>query len=446
MSGSTDAALASAPAEPVASGYAIFLDGLAGYLADRDDPAGLLVVQLTNLDRIDAVAGPGAGHSLGGVFAARLEQTLRRNDWMLALAGDRLAVVLDGVRHAGQLLRAAHRISRLAAELRMPEPGPALEVRVGAALFPEHARSAEQLLKGAERAVELAAVQRSSSRIHRLEAPEPVADPWELEAALGTALEAVELSVVYQPQVDAATRRPCGAEALLRWRHPKLGAVPPGQFIPVAESTGLIAAFTRFVLDSAARDAAAWAAAGTPLPVAVNVSPVLLEHGDLVASFEQAAAARGLGLDCFVAEVTESDVVWSADRGRETLAALRAAGMRVSIDDFGTGQLSLADFEDIPADQVKIDRSFVAALLDGEPNTRLVRTTIELVHGFGLEVVAEGVERDECADCLEALGCDVLQGFRFSAPLAREAFKRWVAEAAAAPAGAFPALPRERRS
>lgn len=417
-----------------ASGYVTFLDCLSGYLdgrLEREELSALLIVHLCNLSRINTSAGYRAGGELKRAFAGRIDRILRREDWMMPLTEDRVAVVLDGVRNGGHLLLAANRIARLAEE-REPgqEAGASFEVRVGAALFPEHGRSAEEVLRCAELALELAALQKTASAIYQPDVSQ-VIDTWGIEAELRTALDKDELSVVYQPKVAASTRLPSGAEALLRWHNPKLGAVPPTQFIPVAEASGCIDALTSFALNSAARDAADWASAGHALPVAVNLSPEVIERGDIVASFEHAAAIWGVGLDRFVAEVTESGLVCAGGRGLETLAALRARGVRVSIDDFGTGNSSLAYFKDIPADEVKIDRSFVSAMLECESSMRLVQAIIDLAHGFGLEVVAEGVESAAGADRLEELGCDLLQGYWFSEPLARDAFRRWLASGAA---------------
>lgn len=434
MSGDADAVIVPAisGSHAAASGYVTFLDCLAGYLGGRsesDDLSALLIVQLCNLNRINTRAGYQAGHELRRRFAGRLEDILRGDDWMMPLTEDRLAVVLDHVRNAGHLMLAANRISRLAAEHNGPgESGPSLEIRVGGALFPEHARSAEALLCCAELALELATLQKSASALYRPDASKLVTDNWGLESELRTALDKDELFVVYQPKVHAATRKACGAEALLRWQNPQLGTVPPAQFIPVAEATDRIDALTSFALQSAARDAASWPNTGQALSVAVNLSPAVIERGDVVAMFEHAAAIWGIGLDRLVAEVTENGIVSTAGRGLEVLTELRAAGIRVSIDDFGTGNSSLAYFKDIPADEVKIDQSFAAALPASETNARLVRTIIDLAHGFGLEVVAEGVESAAVADTLQALGCDVLQGYWFSQPLPRDAFLRWLAE------------------
>ncbi|HZD53194.1 MAG TPA: GGDEF domain-containing phosphodiesterase [Woeseiaceae bacterium] len=414
-----------------AAGYVTFLDCLEGYLDGRlegNELSALLIVHLCNLNRINTTAGYRTGHELRRVFARRIGSVLRGDDWMMPLTEDRLAVVLDRVRNAGHLMLAANRISRLAEGLQRNEPsGPTLETRVGAALFPEHGRSAEKLLRCAELAVELAALENAGNTLYRPEASKGVIDNWGTEAELRTALDRDEVAVVYQPKVDAATRAPCGAEALLRWQNPTLGEVAPAQFIPVAEACDQIDALTNFALHSAARDAAAWIALNSELAIAVNLSPAVIEQGDIVASFENAAAIWGIGLERFTAEVTENGIVSTAGAGLTVLAELRRAGVRVSIDDFGTGNSSLAYFRDIPADELKIDKSFVAVMLESETNTRLVQTIIDLAHGFGLRVVAEGVENAACADRLQALGCDTLQGYHFSKPLTQDEFLRYLA-------------------
>lgn len=418
-----------------ASGYVTFLDCLAGYLggqAEREHPAALLIVHLCNLNRINTSAGYRTGHDLRRAFAGEVEDILRGDDWMMPLTEDRLAVVLDRVHNSGHLMLAATRIARLAEQVEPADgPGPALQVRVGAALFPEHGRTAEKLLRCSELAIELAALQKTGNAIYRPEVSKVVIDNWGLEAELRTALDNDEFAVVYQPKIVAATRRPCGAEALLRWHNPTLGDVPPTRFIPVAEASDRMDALTHFVLHAAARDAAAWATAGGELSIAVNLSPAVIERGDVVASFERVAAIWGIGLERFTAEVTENGIVSTAGRALEVLGELRRAGIRVSIDDFGTGNSSLAYFKDIPADEVKIDKSFIAAMFESESNAALVRTIVDLAHGFGLQVVAEGVENAASADRLEALGCDVLQGYWLSAPLPHGELLHWLADNAA---------------
>lgn len=413
-----------------ASGYVTFLDCLAGYLEgrlEREHLSALLIVHLGNLNRINTSAGYRTGHELRRVLAGKVEDILRGEDWMMPLTEDRLAVVLDQVRNPGHLMLAANRISRLAGELPLhAQAGPSLEARVGGALFPEHGRSAEALLRCAELAVELAMLEKTGNAIYRPEASRLVTDTWGLEAELKTALDNDECAVVYQPKVDALTRSPCGAEALLRWHSKTFGPVSPAQFIPVAEASDCIEALTRFALHSAARDAAAWPSRTGDLTVAINLSPGVIECGDIVADFERAAAIWNIGLDRFVAEVTENGIVSTAGRALGVLGDLRSAGVRVSIDDFGTGNSSLAYFKDIPADELKIDKSFIAAMRESDANSSLVRTIIELAHGFGLAVVAEGVEDAESADHLQALGCDVLQGYLFSKPLVQDQFLHWL--------------------
>lgn len=421
-----------------AAGYVTFLDCLAAYLdaqPEREEFSALVIVHLCNLNRINTSTGYRVGHELRRAFAGRVEAILRADDWMMPLTEDRLGVVLHHIRNSGHLTLAANRIALLAADLRCrSDRVPTLEVRAGAALHPEHGASAEKLLRSAELAVELAALQRTGNALYRPEISQLVIDNWGLESELGTALDNDEFAVVYQPKVRATTRRICGAEALLRWHSATLGPVPPVRFIPVAEASDRIDALTSFVLHSAARDAAGWPSAGEELSIAVNLSPVVIERGDIVASFEHVAAIWGIGLDRFTAEVTENGIVSTAGAALRVLGELRAAGVRVSIDDFGTGNSSLAYFKDIPADEVKIDKTFVAAMFESESNASLVQTIIDLAHGFGLQVVAEGVENGESADRLEALGCDVLQGYWFSKPLAQDELLRWL-EANTADAG-----------
>jgi EAL domain-containing protein (putative c-di-GMP-specific phosphodiesterase class I)/GGDEF domain-containing protein len=416
-----------------AAGYIPFLECLSGYLEghraqDESVSRGLIIVHLCNLGRINTSAGYRVAHQLRRRLANALTDMLRGDDWMMPLTEDRLGVILHSVMNTGHLLLAANRIGRIAADLPRLEPAsPALEIRIGAALFPEHGESAEQLLCNGELAVELAALRRTPIAVFEPAASRLVTDHWGLEAEIDRGMENGEFSMAYQPKVDALTRKPQGAEALMRWDNPRLGPIPPSEFIPVAEASGRIDALTDFALHNAARDAMAWPSPDSRLTVAINLSPTVIERGDAVANFEHVAAIWGIGMERLTAEVTEDGIVSRAGAALGVLRELRDAGVRVSIDDFGTGNSSLAYFKDIPADELKIDKSFIAAMFETEANRRLVKTIIDLAHGFDLEVVAEGVETAYSADYLQELGCDVLQGYYFSRPLPQDEFVAFLA-------------------
>ncbi len=422
--------LASPQAAEDAAGYLPFLRRLKSDLQKcrpTGKPRGLLVVHLSNLNRINTSAGYGTGQRLVAGCGVELRKILRDCDWMMRLGDDRYAVMLDRVRNSGHIVLAANRIAQIATELAATAGTSAAPLlKVGAAIFPEHGNTPELLLRSAELAVETATRENASFALYKPEVSRRLTDDWDMESELANGIGNDEFELHYQPLIDARSLEPCGAEALMRWRSGRFGQVPPDRFIPLAEATGHIEALTNFAVHCAARDARAWQGRLPQVAVSVNLSPSVIEHGDIVARFEQAAAIWGLPLDRLKAEVTENGIISTGGAALRVLDELREAGVGISIDDFGTGNSSLAYFKDIPADELKIDKSFVFAMLDDGPNDQLIQTIIDLAHGFDLRVVAEGVENERCAERLREFGCDVLQGYHYSRPLSHQDFMGWL--------------------
>lgn len=243
----------------------------------------------------------------------------------------------------------------------------------------------------------------------------------------GAALERPEqLRLVFQPRLDLATRTCLGAEALLRWSHPTLGEISPGEFIPIIEQTSLARATTAWVLDTALRQLAAWRAVGKDIQLSINVSAANLEEQDFAQRVQLHLLKYRVPPAMLELEVTESAVMDNAAQALGLLAALKASGIRLAIDDFGTGYSSLAYLQRLPAQVVKIDQSFVRDLANGEREQALVRSMITLSHDLGYRVVAEGIESAEAAEMLAAMGCDEGQGYHFARPMEVAAFERWL--------------------
>lgn len=411
--------------------YLGFLESLDARLAARASAGkhcGLLIVEVHNLQQINSSAGYRQGYRLCQQFGGQLKKLLRPNDWLWLLAPDRFALVLEQVQGSGHLLLAANRVAHLAGELGIPEkPHLAADIRTGAAVFPEHGADAETLLRHAEWGLATAVLRQLTFAVYEPDAG-GLADDWELEKELELGLENGEYELHYQPKIEAQSLAACGAEALMRWHNPRRGAVSPERFIKIAEKTGQIDALLNFALHTSARAMSGWSQGLSDFSIAVNVSPYVLERGNVAAAFRHVTALWGVPQKRYVVEVTESGLVQAGGRALESLAELREAGMRVSIDDFGTGNSSLAYLKDVPADEVKIDRQFISSMLVNEANLRLVKTIIDLAHGLGLSVVAEGVESGDCVRHLQEFGCDVLQGFHFSKPLRDTDFVSWCRE------------------
>ena len=303
-----------------------------------------------------------------------------------------------------------------------PVAGAELRVsaRIGIAVFPGDGADADALFRNAEAALKKAKATGERYLFFTQEMTARVADKLALENKLRQALERDEFVLHYQPKVDLAHRRIVGLEALIRWQSPELGVVPPGEFIPLLEETGLILQVGSWALTRAARDHRGWVEQKLKAPrVAVNVSQIQLRQRDFVAIVEQAIieGVAPVGIDL---EITESLVMQDVQPNIEKLKAVRALGIRIAIDDFGTGYSSLAYLSRLPVEPLKIDRTFIATMLDDPASATLVQTMISLAHSLSLKVVAEGVETEEQARLLRLLLCDEMQGYLVSRPLPGE--------------------------
>jgi EAL domain-containing protein (putative c-di-GMP-specific phosphodiesterase class I) len=246
-----------------------------------------------------------------------------------------------------------------------------------------------------------------------------------LENSLRRALEREEFTVHYQPQVRADNEKITGMEALVRWQHPELGLVPPAEFIPIAEDTGLIAPLGEWVLRTACAQNSAWQKAGLePLRVSVNLSLRQFQQTDLIEMVKRALLETGLNPGCLELELTESSMMHDAAHAIETLRQLREIGIKISIDDFGSGYSSLSYLKHLPIDVLKIDRLFVRDMTTDPNNAAIVMAIITLAHNLNLKAIAEGVETAEQWVLLRRLNCDEIQGYLFSKPLPAEAFER----------------------
>jgi PAS domain S-box-containing protein/diguanylate cyclase (GGDEF)-like protein len=306
-----------------------------------------------------------------------------------------------------------------------------LDPSIGIAVYPNDALVFDALVRGAEAA--LRSAQESVGQryaFYRPELNQGANDRFKLESALRRAVEREELVLHYQPQVDLASGRIVGAEALLRWRHPERGLVPPGVFIPLAEETGLILPIGDWVLHAACMQQRNWRDAGLPLvPVSVNLSAHQFNDG-IVAKVGQVLDECGIEPQLLELELTESASMADADKSCALLAQLKAMGIRLAIDDFGTGYSNLNYLKRFPVDKLKIDRSFVADLLDSGDDLAISRAVIAMAHGLRLTVVAEGVETAGQLALLAEQGCDIMQGYYFSRPVPAEDFGRMLREGA----------------
>ena len=405
-----------------------------------------IAVLLLNLDRFKDV-NDSYGHTIGDEvlkhIARQVQSALRPGDVLGRMAGDELAVVARHLRHAdGAAAMARHLIQAVAEPWRSPD---GLEVvagvSVGICMFPEHASTTELLLQGAHAAVYGAKARGRGAWCFFHEAMTQAArERLELESRLRLALMQGHLQMYYQPQVDIATGRILGAEALVRWNDPQEGLISPARFIPVAETTGVIGPLGEWVLREVCRQGQAWRDAGLPeLMLAVNVSPRQFHLTDLAGCASAALADSGFPARLLELEITESALAERTDEARQVLVRLRGLGLRVAVDDFGTGYSSLAQLKRFPIDVLKIDQGFIRDIPQSEDDMAISAAIIAMGHSMGLSVLAEGVETEGQLAFLRERGCDTYQGYLCSRPLPAEGFAALLR--AQPPQPSQPALP-----
>ena len=387
--------------------------------ATNDNPVAVLFVDVDHFKLVNDSLGHEAGDAVLLEVAARLRACTRPEDAVARLGGDEFVVVLEGTspREASDVaLRGIHAIS---SPIDFGRREISLTASIGLAVSGPEAEGAEQLLRNADTALYeakgagRARVQAFNSDIHRR-----VLRRIELETEIRRALRDDEFALHYQPQVDLISGRIVGVEALLRWQHPTLGAIPPSEFVPIAEDTGLILPLGRWVLREALAQLDAWSAArgcrglGT---VTINISPVQLGDPNFVEDVRCALRDSGVEPSSVCLELTESSLMQGPSRTIDVLTELQSLGVYIAIDDFGTGHSSLARLRDLPVEIVKIDRSFVDGLGRDGHESAIVASIMSLAFAMGLHAIAEGVEQPVQAKALTRLGCTTAQGYLFSA-------------------------------
>src|SRR5438477_746716 len=399
----------------------LFHERLVQYVSAAQSEKSGLAVAVVDVDRFKIIndsLGRQAGDELLRQVAERIEGhagPIR----MARISADRFAIVRTGVSSENEVARL---IEQWLAECFGPPytvSGSELRVsaKAGIALFPNDGADADTLFQNAEAALKKAKAAGERYLFHTQQMTERIGEKLALENKLRQALEKEEFVLHYQPKVDTATRRIDSVEALIRWQSPELGLVPPMQFIPLLEETGLILEVGAWALRRAVVDHRTWTEQGLPAPrVSVNVSSVQLRKRDFVATVEEAIKAGSVppGIDL---EITESLVMEDIEANMKKLEAVRVLGVSIAIDDFGTGYSSLGYLAKLPVHSLKIDRSFIITMLKDPAIMTLVSTIISMAHSLRLKVIAEGVDAEEQAEELDRLGCDQLQGYLFSKPL-----------------------------
>ena len=391
----------------------------------RNKPLALLLVDLDRFREINATFGHQWGEVLLQQVGARLGKVLRKSDIVARSGGAEFALLLSGsnenaaTRVAGRILRALEQPFTLA--------GYAVDigVSIGIALYSQPDEDAHALMRRAAVAVHIAEHAGSGYAFYSAKHDHYSPDRLVLKADLRHAIKHDQLTLHYQPQVNLATGHIVQAEALVRWQHPQHGLLFPDQFVPLAEQMGLIRLLSLWVLNSALRQYQIWQQEKINLGLSVNLSMWDLQDPQLPDTLTRILHSWNVAHENLAVEIVENALAADPGRTVQTLARLREMGIRIAIDDFGSGYSSLLYLKQLPVHTIKIDKSFVGGMR-AENDAAIVRSTIDLGHALGLEVVAEGVEDQETYDMLITMGCDFAQGNYLSSPLPAPEFTRWL--------------------
>jgi diguanylate cyclase (GGDEF)-like protein/PAS domain S-box-containing protein len=406
---------------------ALFMDRLGHALirkVRRENPVAVLFLDLDNFKLVNDSLGHEAGDKLLVSVAKRLQDCLRAEDTAARFGGDEFAILLEDVPDASAVVQVASQIIQTLEDPFFLEGREVfVNMSVGIALSTSDRERPTDLLRNADVALYRAkASGKATYEVFDAAMNILTLERLDLEANLRRAIERGELTVYYQQQIELLTGRIAGWEALLRWMHPERGPIPPWVFIPIAEETGLITQITKLVLEEACRQAKEWQErrpdADTSLKMSVNISARQFQRPEeLVRDVVHVLEETELDPGDLVLEITESMIMGNAERNVDLLRRLKGLGVQIAVDDFGTGYSNLAYLRRFPVDMLKVDKSFVDGMEENSENSAIVETVISLARALGLRTVAEGIETTEQVDRLQALGCELGQGYYFSEPL-----------------------------
>jgi diguanylate cyclase (GGDEF)-like protein len=401
----------------------LFIERLEHHIARARRGGVQIAVLFMDLDGFKLI-NDSLGHDVGDLLlkavSDRLTSVLRESDTVARLGGDEFTAIVSDVDSEGQISAAARRVL---AELTSPVVVNGQEVFVGVsigiAVYPNDGRDVRTLLRSADMAMYRAKESgRNNYQFYTPDMGDRVLARMSLESSVRRALDRKEFTVFYQPIIDLASGQIRSLEALVRWVHPELGLVPPADFIPLAEESGLIIPLGAWIFDHVCEQVAAWRDAGiSPPPIAVNVSSRQLNDHDLVETVRATMHAHRLEAGTVTLELTENSVMQNFSTSVDMLRSLRELGLALAIDDFGTGYSSLSYLTRLPIDTLKIDRSFVQHLPGSAENSAIVEAVIALAHSLRFQVVAEGVEEKAQLEYLRSIGCDAVQGFLCGRPV-----------------------------
>jgi diguanylate cyclase (GGDEF)-like protein len=378
----------------------------------------LILLEVANLGEISASLGHNVGDEALRETARRLRQNCGEQDITARVGSAQFLVLARGCTPTRAALLAEQLIGSLRAGFSLLAVSLDLHVNAGISCAPDHGDSAEGLLRHVYAALEDAGEARGRIASYRPGREEDLRRRLALAGDLPGGIERDELTLVYQPKLDMKSGRVRSLEALARWTHPQLGNVSPGEFVPIAEQTGGARRLSSWALSAAIRQMAAWHREGIHIDVAVNLSAPDLLDSNLGDEILETLRHHGVAPTSLILEITEGAVMKDPALAVRNMQLLRIAGVRFSLDDFGTGYSSLSQLSRLPLDELKIDRSFIVRAHERRDDVTIIKSTIELAHSMGLKVVAEGVETQDAWNLLQRLGCDLVQGYLVSRPLA----------------------------
>jgi diguanylate cyclase (GGDEF)-like protein len=409
---------------------ALFYDRLERTMTATNAEQGrlaVLLLQVENHKEIRDTLGLNSADAILKQVATRLESVIRTQDSAARLDGPTFAVLLSNSADLNDPELLARRLQRaMEPPFMVDRLKLSAHTSVGVVLFPDHGDDADTLVQRAGVAVYVAAKAHNGYALYSPSLDEHSPRRLALMGELRQALERDQLELHYQPKVDVASGRVIGAEALVRWRHPRHGFLQPDEFIGLAERTRMIKPLTLWVMKRAFEDCVRWRREGLALKISVNLSAQDLHDPELPDLIAGVVAAKGIQPEWVIFEITESGIMQDPDRVMNVAERVHGLGFTLSIDDFGTGYSSLAYLKKLPVSEIKIDKSFVVDMLGSENDAVIVRATGDLAHNLGLKVTAEGVENAQILDVLRGMGYDIAQGYYISRPLPAQAFSDWL--------------------
>ncbi|MDX1812655.1 MAG: EAL domain-containing protein, partial [Gammaproteobacteria bacterium] len=398
-------------------------------LAKRENrnPA-LLLIDLNKFKDLNDTLGHQMGDQLLIELGERLSGLLRESDSVARLGGDEFAILIDDTDVPGAVNIAVKVLEAVQTPFDIGTNQLCISASIGIAIYPLHATTEQLMVQHADVAMYFAKRNNLGFKVYEPCIDENAVQNLSLVSELREAIKTDALELYFQPKINISNMSIHGVEALLRWNHPEHGFVPPDKIIALAEQSGLINQIFEWVFNKAALQVKSWLNSGLDIKMAVNLSLYDFQHHDVISFIEVALQKHKLPAEQFYLEVTENIMMENPGLSIEKLTAIDAMGLHISVDDFGTGYSSLSYLKKLPVDELKIDRSFVMEMDKDENDAIIVRSTIELAHNLGLQVVAEGVENQETLDRLIEFGCDSVQGFYLARPMPVSAFAEWLQE------------------